>query len=184
MTTKEIGDKFAAMHVSERFFQRGGAFIVGEAACGAENVAGGKMARAEALADQFGLGAFADAGRAEQHETKGSLLSARRHGTMGVVAFQPSCAVVFLAHNVFPVESPGTTLSDCTRCCRISAASSAFTQKPKNVFPLPKSAMSVDHAFGLVWQMTPQGVRVPRQQRRSKWDYFQRSQAQRTQRAR
>ncbi len=60
-----IGDEFATFHVIDGFIHGCRAFIRGEAAGGAEDIAGGEVAGAESVGDEFGLGAFTDSGCAE-----------------------------------------------------------------------------------------------------------------------
>jgi len=78
-----VGDEVAAFHVAERGFQRRAALTLGEAFGGAENVAGGKVTGAQPLAEQFGLGSFADTRRAEEHQTKKTRWRRRENFTFG-----------------------------------------------------------------------------------------------------
>jgi hypothetical protein len=69
-------------------------FIFAQAFCGAENVAGGEVAGAEAFTEHFGLGALADTGWAEHDDAPGlSQGDARGHFANGGTAFEPSGAI-------------------------------------------------------------------------------------------
>jgi hypothetical protein len=58
------------------------------------------VARAETFAEQFRLGAFAHARRAQQHEALWGFLALRWQFALGTFSFDPSRSISFLAHNL------------------------------------------------------------------------------------
>jgi len=93
-----VRDEFAASHVVERGGHggRGGAVFAGGG--GAEDVAGGEMAGAEALMEELGLRAFADAGSAEENESPAGDDGRGSGRALGGRALEPGGAVGLGGH--------------------------------------------------------------------------------------
>lgn len=88
-----VGHEIAAAHIFEGAGHGGGAIAVAESFCAAKNVTGGEVAGAKAGGKQFGLGALADAGRAEKYEAVGMSVRLRGDLALGITAFEPGVAV-------------------------------------------------------------------------------------------
>ena len=110
-----VRDEFAPAHVVERGDHggRGGAILAGGG--GAEDVAAGEMAGAEALMEELGLRAFADAGSAEENEPPARDDGRGTRGAMGGRALEPGGAVGLGGHGglgaavVLGLSSSGNT---------------------------------------------------------------------------
>ncbi len=92
-----IADELAAMQ-ARLSLAGGGAAAEETGAGGPEQVTGGKRARAERGFEQCGLRAFADAGRADQHQAPGVLHGGRRLAARGVSAENPRVAIACWGH--------------------------------------------------------------------------------------
>src|SRR5581483_4260160 len=112
-----------------------------EAFGGAENIAGGKVAGAEAGAKEIGLGAFADAGSAEEDEACGRGAGFGSDGAKGIATLEPGGAVIGSAHKVtfFP-EGQRVLCLRFRESCSAGAQASDIVQKPINDIGLPKNA--------------------------------------------
>jgi hypothetical protein len=93
-----IRHQVAAAHVFQGAGHGLGAFAFAQDPGRAKNVAGGKVASSQSRRKQLSLGAFSNAGRAEQHEPMRMGLALRLSLALGFTALEPCVAVgVFLS---------------------------------------------------------------------------------------